>query len=148
MQSRSSPLDAQLSRNLLICSGFNRGDATHIFSVLQQLGLFLDDEGGIGTVTQEADGSLRLEARGDAVRGYLLADDGEEAELQDIKRLVLACALPTSEVHFSGSCRLDPEKLLVISSRAQHDGNVVKWKSTRTVIGPSGKAKTVRDNDY
>lgn len=148
MQSRSSPLKAPLSRNLLICSGFNRGDATHIFSVLQQLGLFLDDEGGIGTVTQEADGSLRLEARGDAVRGYLLADDGEEAELQDIKRLVLACALPFSDIHFSGSCRLGPEKLLVISSRAQHDGRVVQWNSTRTVIGPSGKAKTVRDNNY
>lgn len=148
MQSRSSTPKASLSRNLLICSGFNRGDATHIFSVLQQLGLFLDDEGGTGTVTEEADGSLRLEARGDAVRGYLLADDGEEAELQDIKKLVLACALPGSEIHFSGSCRLNPETLLVISSRAQHDGRMVQWNSTRTVIGQSGKAKTLRDVDY
>lgn len=148
MHSRSCHLEAPLSQNLLVCSGFNRGDASYILGVLEKLGLSLDEDGGLGTIVQDADGSLRLEARGEAVRGYLLADDGEEAELQDIKRLVLACAQPSSEVCFSGSCWLGPGKLLVISSRAQHDGRIVHWSSKRTVIGPAGGAKTVRDSGY
>jgi len=148
MQSRNSLSDAPLSRNLLICSGFNRGDAAYIIGVLQDLGIFLDEERGRGTVSRDASGDLRLESRGAAVRGYLLADDGEEAELHDIKRLVLACAQPRSEVRFSGNCQLCPERLLVISSKAEHDGRVVRWNSIRTVVGPFGEVKTMRDRDF
>lgn len=86
-----------------------------------------------------------MEAHGNGVRGYLLAEDGEEAELQDVKRLVLMCCLPGREVTFSGSALVAKETLLVLTSRASHDGNVVKFVSTRTVLGPSGRVRTLRD---
>ena len=147
MKSRTTFTDAPPSRNLFTCGVFGRGDEDHLIGTLRALGLALDEENGTGTVIREAGGGLSLEARGDGVRGYLLAEDGEEAELQDIKRLVLACALPDQEVRFSGSCQLGPDTLLVISSRAVHDGRVVRWTSTRTVVGSHGEARTVRDRD-
>ena len=126
-----------MSRNRLSCGPFTRGTEVTLLQTLQEIGLRMAD--GLDQITcrPDATGGLRLEAQGEGVRGYLLAEDGEEAELQDIKRLVLMCALPHREVTFAGSSLIAKETLLVISSRASHDGRTVKWSSSRTLLRPS-----------
>lgn len=112
---------------------------------LALLGLRLSENGTQPRFLPEPSGGLRLEARGKGVRGYLLAEDGEEAELQDLKRLILMCCMPGREVTFSGSALIATETLLVLSIRASHDGRIVKWAASRTLFGPSGNIRTLRN---
>lgn len=133
-----------MSENQFSCGPFTRGTDATLCETLGMLGLSVTDDGTPPRILRES-GGLRVEARGPAVRGYLLAEDGEEAEVQDIKRLVLACCLPDREIRFSGSAQIIAGTLLVISARARHDGRIVTWNATRTVLGPNGKIKTLRD---
>lgn len=134
-----------MSENLLSCGPFTGCDEATLRATLGRLGLSATDDGTPPRLLPDTGGGLRLEARGPAVRGYFLAEDGEEAELQDIKRLVLACCGAGREIRFSGSATVGAGRLLVVSARASHDGRVVRWSETRSVIGPAGRAVTVRD---
>ena len=89
---------------------------------------------------------MQLEAQGKGVRGYLLAPDGEEAELQDIKRLVLTCSAPYEPVIFSGHASLSCDVQISVSAQATHDGRIVSWSSTRTILGPRGRVAVVVDS--
>lgn len=93
----------------------------------------------------DASGGVRLKAAGRGVKGYLPAEDGEEAELQDVKRLVLMCTEPGVAVNFSGAAILPKGKRLCISGQATHDGRRVTWSSTRTVLGPGKQVKVIVD---
>ena len=134
-----------MSENRFSCGPLTLGTETAILRALDVLGLRVSDDGSQPRCLPDLSGWIRLEARGDGVRGYLLAEDGEEAELQDVKRLVLMCCLPGREVTFSGSALVAKETLLVLTSRALHDGRVVKVVATRTVLGPAGRVCTLRD---
>ena len=134
-----------MSRNLISCGPFTNCTLAELQGTLLGLGLAVTDDGTPAEILRDAGGGWRIEARGRGVRGYILADDGEEAEIQDIKRLVRACCLPNREVSFSGSAEIAAGTLLVISARAQHDGRIVTWTATRTVLGPAGKVSTFRD---
>lgn len=134
-----------MSRNLLTCGPFTNCTESDLRATLAGLGLSVADDGTPPAILREATGGLRIEARGPGVRGYFLADDGEEAEVQDVKRLIRACCLPNREISFSGSAEIAAGTLLVISARASHDGRVVAWNATRTVLGPAGKVRTFRD---
>ena len=134
-----------MSENRFSCGPLTLGTEPAILRALDVLGLRLSDDGSQPRCLPDLSGGLRLEARGNGVRGYLLAEDGEEAELQDVKRLVLMCCLPGREVTFSGSALVAKETLLVLTSRASHDGRVVKVVATRTVLGPAGRVCTLRD---
>lgn len=135
-----------MSENRLSCGPFTRGSEADLLQVMAEIGLRLSDDDARIRCAEEPSGGFRMEARGEGVRGYLLAEDGEEAELQDVKRLVLTCCLPGREVAFSGSALVAKETILLVSSRASHDGRSVKWTSTRTVLGPSAKVHTLRDS--
>jgi hypothetical protein len=132
-----------MTENRLSCGPFMTGSEARLFHALAEIGLRLADGHALVRCLAEPSGGLRLEARGEGVRGYLLADDGEEAELQDIKRLVLMCCRPRLEVSFSGSALIAKETVMVISSRASHDGRTVKWASTRTLLG-AASVRTLR----
>ena len=134
-----------MSENRFSCGPLTLGTEPAILRALDVLGLRVSDDGSQPRCLPDLSGGLRLEARGNGVRGYLLAEDGEEAELQDVKRLVLMCCLPGREVTFSGSALVAKETLLVLTSRASHDGRVVKVVATRTVLGPAGRVCTLRD---
>ena len=134
-----------MSENRFSCGPLTLGTEPAILRALDVLRLRLSEDGSQPRCLPELSGGLRLEARGNGVRGYLLAEDGEEAELQDVKRLVLMCCLPGREVTFSGSALVAKETLLVLTSRASHDGRVVKVVATRTVLGPAGRVCTLRD---
>lgn len=135
-----------MSENRFSFGPLTRGTEHAILRALDVLQLRLSDDGSQARCLPELSGGLRMEARGHGVRGYLLAEDGEEAELQDVKRLVLMCCLPGREVTFSGSALVAEETLLVLTSRASHDGRRVKFFGTRTVLGPSGRVRTLRNN--
>lgn len=135
----------RMTRNLISCGPFTNCTAAALRDTLLGLGLAVTDDGSPPEILRDTGGGWRIEARGPAVRGYFLADDGEEAEVQDIKRLIRACCLPNREVSFSGSAEIASGTLLVISARAHHDGRIVTWTGTRTVLGPAGKVSTFRD---
>lgn len=135
----------RMTRNLISCGPFTNCTAAALRDTLLVLGLAVTDDGSPPEILRDTGGGWRIEARGPAVRGYFLADDGEEAEVQDVKRLIRACCLPHREVTFSGSAEIASGTLLVISARASHDGRIVTWTSTRTVLGPAGKITTFRD---
>lgn len=132
-----------MSENRLSCGPFTLGSETRLLQVLEEIGLRLADGHAQVRCLAEPSGGIRLDARGEGVRGYLIAEDGEEAELQDIKRLILTCCLPRHEVSFSGSALVARETVMVISSRASHDGRTVKCDSTRTLLGASS-VRTLR----
>lgn len=132
--------------NRFSCGPFTLTTEANLWRALDELGLRLADGEGRISCLPEPTGGLRLEATGEGVRGYLLAEDGEEAELQDVKRLVLACTAPGREVAFTGSALVAKETVLVVSSRASHDGRSVKWSSTRTVLDQTGHVRTLRDS--
>lgn len=134
-----------MSENSFSYGPLTLGAEPAILRALDVLRLRLSEDGSLPRYLPDFSGGLRLEVRGSGVRGYLLAEDGEEAELQDVKRLVLMCSLPGREVTFSGSALVAKETLLVLTSRATHDGRVVKFVSTRTVLGPSGRVCTLQD---
>lgn len=134
-----------MPENQFSCGPFTRGSASDLSETMERLGLGVLDDGSPPPILPEAGGGWRIAARGPAVRGYFVADDGEEAEVQDVKRLILACCLPGRELRLSGSAELAPGRLLVISARASHDGRLVQWVATRSVLGPAGKATTFRD---
>ncbi len=134
-----------MSENRFSCGPLTLGTEPAILEALDVLRLRVSEDGARPRCLPDLSGGLRLEARGKGVRGYLLAEDGEEAELQDVKRLVLMCCLPGREVTFTGTALVAKETLLVLNSRALHDGHVVKFVSTRTVLGPSGRVRTLRD---
>lgn len=134
-----------MSENRFSCGPLTLGTESTIMGALALLGLRSSENGAQPRFVPEPSGGLRLEARGEGVRGYLLAEDGEEAELQDVKRLILMCCMPGREVTFSGSALVATEILLVLSIRASHDGRTVKLAATRTLFGPSGNIHTLRD---
>lgn len=135
-----------MSENRFSCGPFTRCTEADLQEALRRLGLSVTDDAAPPAILREGGGGLRIEARGASVRGYFLADDGEEAEQQDVKRLVLACCEPQLELRLSGSVELAPGRLLVIASRASHDGRIVQWTSTRTVISAAGGARTFRES--
>lgn len=130
--------------NWFSCGPFTLGTEATLRQMLATLGLRLSDDDLPPRCTRDPAGDLRLEAKGSGVRGYFLAEDGEEAELQDVRRLVLMGCLPGRDVTFEGSAVIAKETLLVVTSRASHDGKRVTWTSTRTVLGPS-KVAILRD---
>lgn len=134
-----------MSRNLISCGPFTDCTETSLRDTLVGLGLSVTDDGTPPDILPDMGGGYRIEARGRGVRGYFLADDGEEAEVQDVKRLIRACCLPDREVSFSGSAEIAAGTLLVISARARHDGRIVTWNATRTVLAAGGKVRTFRD---
>ncbi|WP_374434137.1 hypothetical protein [Tabrizicola sp.] len=133
-----------MSRNRLFCGPFTSGTQATLMQELERIGLRPSDGDAAIQCRADPSGGLRLEAQGAGVRGYLLAEDGEEAELQDIKRLILTCCPAQREITFVGSALIAEETLLVTSSRATHDGRTVTWSSLRSVMRPSD-VRTLRD---
>lgn len=134
-----------MSENQFSCGPFTRGSDRDLCETLQRLGLRVTDDGAPPRIQPAADGGWRIEARGGAVRGYFISEDDEEAETQDVERLILACCLPDRELRLSGSAHVAPGRLLVIAAKARHDGRVVSWTSTRTVLGTSGKVSQFKE---
>lgn len=135
-----------MTDNYFSCGPFTRCTETELLKEMECLGLGVTDDGNRPPIMRAVTGGWRIEARGSAVRGYFLAGDGEEAEVQDVKRLVFACCHPGQELRISGSAEIASGRLLITSARVSHDGAVVRWTATRTVLAQGAKGKTFRDD--
>lgn len=137
--------DLRNAQNIFSCGPFGGVSAEELLATLEELGLCLDAEGGLGEVVGAYEG-LYLEASGPQVRGYLIdVEDGEQAEDHVVRRLVMACAKAGSEVRFTGTARVSERALQTVMSRATHDGRRCDVATTRTVMTVNGGTKRTND---
>ena len=138
--------DLRRAQNICSCGPFTAVSEEDLFAALEDLGLCLDAEGGLGRVIRHLDG-LYIEAEGPGVRGTLLSvEDGEEAEEHDVRRLLLICAEPGCEVLFTGTAGVTASAVQTVLSRAVHDGRHAEIRTTRTVISAQGGTRRVHDS--
>lgn len=137
--------DLRNAQNIVSCGPFGGVSAEELLATLEDLGLCLDADGGLGEVVEGEEG-LYLEASGPQVRGTLIAvEDGEQAEDHELRRLVLACARPGCEVRFTGTARVSARALQTVLSRATHDGRRCDLATTRTVVTVNGGTRRTTD---